>query len=101
MIKELLGLIFISVIILLSIKFSLKILNKKVKKKQELYEKEFEDGNILFPIDERDFENLEEFKKKTDHIPKVKEKLDTIKEDFNNFESIMVKKDIENKEEVK
>ena len=64
-------------------KFILKIFNslnslfkfkeKKEKLNKEL-EKEFKKGKIILQVDKRDFENIKEFKEKTDKIQKIKEK---------------------------
>lgn len=47
-------------------------------------EKEFSEGNILMPIDKRDFENLRQFKKDTANIPHIQKHLDNLDEDFKN-----------------
>ena len=96
MIKELFGIIFILVLIFIGVKFSMKKLNKDKLKKQEEYEEEFLKGNILVPIDKRDFENLDEFKEKTNHLPTVKETLKNLDKDFEGFESVLKENKKEN-----
>jgi len=51
---------------------------KKADKIQEAAEKEFAKGNIILPTGLRDYENYREFKTKTSHLPKLKEKLELI-----------------------
>lgn len=63
-----------------------KKLKKDKSKEQEKIDKEFEDGKILLPIDKRDFEDLDEFKKNTSHIKSVKNQLDSIENDFEKLE---------------
>jgi|AntAceMinimDraft_7_1070363.scaffolds.fasta_scaffold60514_2 hypothetical protein len=50
----------------------------KVDKIQDGAEKEFAKGNIILPTGLRDYENYREFKTKTSHLPKLKEKLELI-----------------------
>jgi len=70
-------------------KFLDKIFKKKVKvdkkqqgakvdKVQQAVEAEFNKGNIILPTGVRDYENYDEFKEKTSHLPKIKEKLEGI-----------------------
>ena len=84
--KIIISSIFISLIILF---FVVRFIIRKIKKvdpELEEAEKEFEEGKILLPVDKRDFEDLEDFKEKTKHIPKIKEKLDTLDKDFEEWE---------------
>lgn len=97
MIKEILGIIFMLVLGFVGVKFSLKKLNKDKSKKEEEYEKEFSEGNIIMPIDKRDFENLDEFKDKTSHLNNIKETIENLDKDFENYEPIKeCKKENEN-----
>ena len=79
------GLCVISGIIFGGIK-AFKVLKKDKSKDQENIDKEFEEGNIILPIDKKDFENLDEFKEKTSHIKSVKKELDNIDKDFDKLE---------------
>lgn len=83
--------LIVVVVAIVVIGFIIKKAIKIKKKTKETYagvEEEFESGKILLPIDKRDFEDLEEFKEKTKHIPKIRKKLETLEEDFNKLEFV-------------
>jgi hypothetical protein len=60
-------------------KFNILKRKPKVDKEQEFIEKEFENGNIVIPTDSRDYVDLEEFKRKTNHIPHIQDKLNALR----------------------
>lgn len=95
MIFEIIGGLFILVIGGFGVRFALKKLKKDDLKNISEYDKEFEEGKVLLPIDKRDFEDLDEFKEKTKDIPKIQDKLESLNQDFKDLKFVTEKKDID------
>ena len=60
--------------------FFKNLFKKKIDKKQQEVEEEFSKGNILLPTGTRDYEDYDEFKEKTSHLPEIQDSLKKIKD---------------------
>lgn len=101
MIFEIIGGLFILVLGGFGVRFALKKIKQTESKLMNEYDKEFEEGKILMPIDKRDFEDLDEFKEKTKDISKIKNKVESLDEDFEDLKFVTEKKDIDGDEDGK
>lgn len=68
-------------------------LKLKFKKKKSLERKAFEKGEIVCPIDKRDYVDFEGFKKHVKDIKPISEQLKNIDKDFKNWNPIGNKKE--------
>lgn len=93
MFLEILGVAVILAGVFYGARFAIKRLNVVQLAKVTQYDKEFEEGKVLLPIDKRDFENFEEFKKQTDKVKVIKEKMETMDQDFEDLNFIIDKKE--------
>lgn len=66
------------------------LINKRKDSINE-YDKEFEEGKVLVPIDKRDFEDFDGFKEKVRDIPVLYNQIKTINKDFKEREFILRK----------
>lgn len=69
-----------------------KLKNKIFKKKISPEQKAFDNGEIIFPVDKRDFVDFNNFKEGVKSIEKISNKLEKIDEDFEEWDPIPNKK---------
>ncbi len=96
LVSVILGLLFFGACMFFGIKFALKKLKKqKIHSNNDMVEieKEFEEGNILMPVDKRDFEDIEEFKKHTSQLPEISEQLEDLDRSLKNIKLSCLIKD--------
>lgn len=65
-------------------KLKKKIWDKKISSEQ----KAFDDGQIIFPIDKRDYVDMDNFKKGINGFPKLSKQLENIDEEFKNWKPL-------------
>ncbi len=65
-------------------KLKKKIFKKKISPEQEAFNK----GQIIFPIDKRDYENIDNFKEDIKGFPKLSKQLGKIDEEFKKWKPL-------------